>query len=59
MPPNFIEIVITATGNVASWLWSYAEILVKATPNIAGIPSLAFFIAGGFLIIMAKHHDYV
>ncbi len=50
MPPDIVDIVVKATGQLASWLTSHADILIRATPGLGGIPPI-MFLGGGLLVL--------
>lgn len=54
MPPNIIDIIIEATGQLPNWLMSHIDIVLKATPSLGGIPPIVLF--GGFLVLVMGWH---
>lgn len=49
MPPSIADIIVRATGQLASWLTDQIDIVLKATPGM-GIPPIVF-LGGGLLIL--------
>ena len=46
---DWIDIFIKATGDLGAWMWSYVQIVVRATPGF-GIPPIVF-LGGGLLVL--------
>lgn len=50
---DFIDILIKATGDLASWLWDSVHITLRATPGFGVIGGLSpMMVMLGFLIIL-------